>query len=112
MKKSPLKLINKVLGKTSPLNDMTENENEFSQDQKDIISSYRATESDPTLPKWEHDISDRQILQIDSLKTGKGKYGDMSFKETYPLQKDIMRKVWYKSMDPNKGTKIPSWINK
>ena len=101
--------------KHSPLNDNGDDVSSsggLTEEQKAIIAAHRATESDPTLPKWEHDISDEQILKIDSLKTGKGKYGDMSFKERYPLQKDIIREVWYKSMDPNKGTKIPSWINK
>ena len=96
----------------SPLNDMTKQESELTKDQKAIIASHRATESDPTLPNWEKDISDNQILQIDSLKTGKGKYAKMSFKEKYPLQKDIIRKVWHKSTDPDKGETIPSWINK
>lgn len=96
----------------SPLNDMTQQESELTKEQKAIIASHRATESDPTLPNWEKDISDNQILQIDSLKTGKGKYAKMSFKEKYPLQKDIIREVWHKSMDPDKGETIPSWINK
>ena len=101
----------------SPLNDNGDNEvvsssGGLTEDQKAIIASHRATESDPTLPNWEKDISDDQILQIDSLKTGKGKYAKMSFKEKYPLQKDVIREVWHNSMDPDKGETIPSWINK
>ena len=101
--------------KHSPLNDNGDEVSSsggLTEEQKAIIAAHRATESDPTLPKWERDISNKQILQIDSLKTGKGKYADMSFQETYPLQKDIIREVWYKSMDKDKGDKPPSWINK
>ena len=83
----------------------------LTEEQKALIASYRRTESDPTLPNWEKDISDNQILAIDSLKTGKGKYEDMSFHDRLPLQRDIMRKVWYKSTDPDKRENVPSWIN-
>ena len=111
-------IMNSPLGyrmKHSPLNDNGDDVSSsggLTEEQKAIIAAHRLTESDPTLPNWEKDISDKQILQIDSLKTGKGKYADMSFQETYPLQKDIIREVWYKSMDKDKGIKPPSWINK
>ena len=35
----------------------------------------------------------------------------MTFHDKLPMQRDIMRDVWYKSTDPNKGDNPPSWIN-
>ena len=100
----------------SPLNDNGDNEvvsssGGLTEDQKAIIADYHSTFSDPSLPNWEKDITDSQILGIDSLKTGKGDYKNMSFSDRLPKQRDIMRDVWYKSTDPNKGDNPPSWIN-
>ena len=99
----------------SPLNDNGDNEvvsssGGLTEDQKAIISDYHSTFSDPTLPNWEKEISDDQILAIDSLKTGKGKYKDMTFHDKLPMQRDIMRDVWYKSTDQDKKENVPSWI--
>ena len=92
-RKSALNMLG-ISHKSSPLNDMTQQESELTEEQKKIVASYRNEFfQDSEIDLREQLMTDKEILTIDSLKQNMPK-DRAGIRENIKMQHEIMKPLW------------------